>query len=67
MLKYAVPVLCYPLSLIVNKFVINGELRDKIKIAIILLFPKAGLSNSINNWRPISILSVFSKLLKNLS
>ena len=66
MFKHAVTVLCYLLSLFINKSFINGEVRDKIKIDKILLFPNVGSSNNINNWQPISILCVSSKLFEKL-
>jgi retron-type reverse transcriptase len=66
MLKYAILALCNPLALIINKSFTNGIVPDKLKIAKILLFPKTGSTDDLNNWRPISILSVFSKIFEKL-
>ncbi len=65
MLKKVIQILCHPLALIINKSFETGKVPDELKIAKIL-FPKLGPTDDINNWHPISILSVFSKIVEKL-
>ena len=44
----------------------NGELTDSFKLAKIKLIPKKGDCTKIKNWRPISLLNCFYKILSRL-
>jgi hypothetical protein len=49
MLKNAISVLKNPLACIINKSFSAGKVPDKLKIAKILLFPKSGFCDDLNN------------------
>ena len=48
-----------PLTHLVNSSINKGSLSDKLKIAKVIPIFKSGNKESIENYRPISILSVF--------
>ena len=52
------------LSHIFNKCISNGYFPKKLKIAQVVPIHKSGDQTSPNNFRPISILTVFSKILE---
>ena len=52
------------LALIINKSVELGVFPQKLKTALIIPVFKKGDSNDIKNYRPISLLSVFSKIIE---
>ena len=55
-----------PFSHIVNLSFSTGIVPDKLKIAKIVPIFKSGTINDFNNYRPISLLPAFSKLLEKL-
>ena len=55
-----------PLVHIFNRSFLTGVVPDNMKIAKILPIFKTGNKKILNNYRPISILPVFSKLLEKL-
>ena len=55
-----------PLSHIFNLTFINGNIPDNLKKALIMPVFKANENNEFKNYRPISVLSCFSKLLEKL-
>jgi hypothetical protein len=55
-----------PIYQIFNSSVTTGIVPDKLKISKIIPIYKSGETDSLNNYRPISILSVFSKLLERI-
>ena len=63
-MKIANPLLCRPISLIINNSFTNGTFPDTIKIANILPIHKKGSTLDVNNYRPISLLSIFSKIFE---
>ncbi|XP_065679809.1 uncharacterized protein LOC136094127 [Hydra vulgaris] len=52
-----------PIYQIFNSSVTTGIVPDLLKTSKIIPIYKSGEANSLNNYRPISILSVFAKLL----
>lgn len=56
--------LCFPLSLIFTKSISIGSFPSKWKEAHILPIHKKGSKTKIENYRPISILNVFSKVFE---
>ena len=62
--KYVIPVICKPLSIIFNKSLCSGTFTTKMKIARAIPIHKRGKQNNVNNYRPISVLPMFSKILE---
>ena len=55
-----------PLCYISNKSFLDGTFPDKMKIAKVIPIYKSGDKNLICSYRPISLLSQFSKILEKL-
>ena len=55
-----------PLAHIFNLTFLSGNIPDKLKIALVTPIFKANEKNKFTNYRPISVLSCFSKLLEKL-
>ena len=55
-----------PLETIFNSSFLTGIVPDKFKMARVIPIFKKGSQTSLNNYRPISLLSVFNKLLEKL-
>ena len=53
-----------PLCKIVNNSFITGVFPDALKISKVIAIHKGGPSNDLNNYRPISLLSIFDKILE---
>ena len=53
-----------PLTHIINLSITSGIVTDQMKIARVIPLFKSGHHRSIPNYRPISVLSIFSKLLE---
>ena len=64
LLKIANPQLSRPISIIINTSFTSGTFPDSIKIANILPIHKKGSTLDINNYRPISLLSIFHKIFE---
>ena len=58
--------ICAPLSMIVNKSMSEGKVPDTLKKAIVIPLYKGGDKKFITNYRPISLLPVFSKVLEKV-
>ena len=67
LLKSSVHVICPSLLEIINLSISSGVFPDSLKIAKVNPIHKTGAKDDPANYRPISILSVLSKLLKNTS
>ena len=52
--------------MIVNKSLVRGVFPDLFKIAKVIPLPKTGDSNLLNNYRPISILPLLSKVFEKV-
>ena len=62
MVKKVIHVLCHPLCNIFNSSLSKGIFPEKLKIAKVIPVFKNGSSDILNNnYRPISVLPVFSK------
>ncbi len=55
-----------PLSHIFNLSFLSGTIPDDLKIALVTPIFKANENNEFKNYRPISVLTCFSKLLEKL-
>ena len=64
LLKKVIHIVCYPLSEIFNLSLSTGIVPDKLKIAKVIPVFKSGTKESLTNYRPISLLPVFSKILE---
>ena len=56
--------LAYPLKIIINDSLQNGIVPDQLKVAKVLPLYKSGNKQDFSNYRPISLLNVFSKVLE---
>jgi hypothetical protein len=66
LLKKIIVNISEPLLYIFNRSLITGIVPDKMKIAKIVPIFKSGNVNDINNYRPISLLCSFSKILEKI-
>jgi len=64
--KYYVDLFSPAISLLFNRSISDGIFPDCLKIARVIPVHKAGDKKSINNYRPISILPILSKIFEKL-
>ena len=58
--------LCEPLALIINQLFLTGIFPDRLKLAKVLPLFKKGDQNSVDNYRPISLLPAISKIFERI-
>ena len=58
--------LCEPLKYLFNLSIVKGIFPDDLKIAKVTPIYKADNSCNISNYRPISVLPCFSKMLERI-
>ena len=66
LLKLPSQYISFPLSDIINSSFVNGIFPDLLKLAKVVPLYKKQSPNDPNNYRPISLLSVFSKIIEKL-
>ena len=66
LIKACASSLSVPLAIIFNKCLIEGVYPSQWKIANVVPIHKGGSSTSATNYRPISLLSVFSKIFEKI-
>ena len=66
LVKDAANFISYPLTLIYNSSIKNGIFPDLWKIARVAAIFKSGKKCDSNNYRPISVLSIFSRVLEKI-
>jgi hypothetical protein len=66
LIKESLHLIIEPLLFIYNLSLTTGIVPDKLKIAKVIPIYKKGEKNLTNNYRPISFLSVFDKLLEKI-
>ena len=66
LVKKLADILCQPLSLLVNKSLTEGRFPDKLKIAKVIPIFKSGDPSLLSNYRPVSVLPVFSKVFERV-
>ena len=66
MIKIASDAIADPLSDICNHSFSDGIFPDKNKIAKVIPIHKGGSTEDVNNYRPISLLSILSKIMEKL-
>ena len=62
LLKVVTDIIAQPLAHIVNQSLMTGVFPDRMKIARVIPLYKKGDPSIVDNYRPISLLSVISKL-----
>jgi hypothetical protein len=66
LIKHLIASLASPLCTIFNKSFSQGLFPDSLKVAKVIPIFKSGDVNCLGNYRPISLLPVFSKILEKL-
>ena len=62
--KYVITLISEPISFIFNECLLDGSFPMNMKIARVTPIYKKGSKNDVNNYRPISVLRIFSKILE---
>lgn len=62
-IKFISSLILTPLTHICNTSLLTGRFPDRMKVARVCVVHKGGVRNDLNNYRPISVLPVFSKIL----
>jgi len=63
-IKLTAPFIISPLTYISNAFLSNGVFLDRVKYAVVKPIFKKGNKHKISNYRPISLLISFSKIIE---
>ena len=66
LLKIIPDLILIPLCLIINQSFITGKYPDALKISKAIPIHKGGDTCDLNNYRPISLLSIFDKIMEKL-
>lgn len=66
LIKYCKEELLNPLTFIFNKSLTEGIFPNQLKIAKVYPKYKTGPTNEINSYRPISLISTFSKIIEKI-
>jgi len=66
-MKISSPFISSPLVHICNKSLFSGIFPDRLKHAVVKPLFKKGDKSKISNYRPISILSSFSRVLEEVT
>jgi hypothetical protein len=65
-LKASAPFIITPLTYIFNKVLLTGVFPDRLKYSEVQPLFKKGEKNEITNYRPISLLPSFSKIIEKI-
>ena len=64
--KVSYPLVLAPLTHVLNLSLINGYVPKELKIAKVIPLFKSGDPMQVSNYRPVSVLPLFSKILERL-
>jgi hypothetical protein len=64
--KSVADIISFPLSKIINQSFESGSFPHKLKFSVVRPIYKKGSKNLLSNYRPISVLSVFSKIFEKV-
>lgn len=59
-------ILSGPIAYIINKSIQLGQFPQLLKLALLIPIPKDGDPQNVENYRPIAILSIFSKIIETV-
>ena len=60
------PYISSALVILINESFTTGIFPDKLKVAKVIALHKKGASDNLSNYRPISLLSIFSKIFEKI-
>lgn len=66
MVKMSIHLIVGPLTYIINRCLVNGIFPDILKQTIIKPIFKKGDRTSMNNYRPVALISIFSKIFEKV-
>ena len=66
LLKLLSPYISSALVILINESFTTGIFPDKLKVAKVIALHKKGASDNLSNYRPISLLSIFSKIFEKI-
>ena len=66
LLKLLSPYISSALVILINESFTTGIFPDKLKVAKVIALHKKGASDNLSNYRPISLLSIFSKIFAKI-
>ena len=66
LLKVVADIIVFPLCFIINTSFSTGVFPECLKVAKVLALHKGGSTEELNNFRPISLLSIFDKIIEKL-
>ncbi|VEN59416.1 unnamed protein product, partial [Callosobruchus maculatus] len=64
--KKVASIICDPISDIINECFSTGSIPTKLKISKITPVHKKGSKDDVSNYRPVALLSVFSKVIERI-
>ena len=65
-LKYVSGIVSEPLALLINQSLADGIFPQSLKVARVVPIFKGGCGNDANNYRPVSVLPLFSKIYERV-
>ena len=66
LIKYVGTAICNPLSHIFNLSITSGIFPDKLKTSRVVPIFKCGNQLDVNNYRPISLIPTFAKIIEKI-
>ena len=66
LIKESIDIIISPLTCIINVFITSGIVPKQLKIARVIPLIKSGEQDIFTNYRPVSVLPAFSKILERV-